>query len=91
MAGVSVKPKTNNLEIGDTRQLNVEIDPGDADNKNVDFTSDDESIASIDNEGIVTAIAEGETIITVTTEDGNHKDTATVNVTDPDPDEEPEE
>ena len=82
---VSVSPKNNNLEIGDTRQLNVTIEPSNATNQDVAFTSDNEAIATVDANGLVTAIAEGTATITVTV-DGK-TDTATVNVTEP---EEPE-
>lgn len=78
---VSVSPKNNNLEIGDTRQLNVTIEPSNATNQDVAFTSDNEAIATVDANGLVTAIAEGTTTITVTV-DGK-TDTATVNVTRP--------
>ncbi len=86
---VAVSPKTNNLEVGATRQLNVTIEPSNATNQDVAYTSSDEAIATIDANGLVTAVAEGTTTITVTV-DGN-TDTATVNVTEPEPDPEPEE
>ena len=57
------------LEIGEKATLVAVITPNDATNKNVTWTSEDESIASV-NDGIVTAIRPGETMITVTTEDG---------------------
>lgn len=84
---VTVSPKSNNLEVGKTRQLNVEIEPSNATNQDVVYTSDNEAIATVDANGLVTAIAEGTATITVTV-DGK-TDTATVNVTEPEPD--PEE
>ena len=57
------------LEIGEKATLVAVITPNDATNKNVIWTSEDENVASVDN-GIVTAIRPGETMITVTTEDG---------------------
>src|SRR5699024_5422605 len=92
VANVTVAPKTNNLEVDDTRQLNVTIEPSNATNQDVAYTSDDEAIATVDAKGLVTAVAEGTATITVTTDDGDHTDTATVNVTDPEPTEpDPEE
>lgn len=69
--------------MGGTRQLTVTIEPSDADNQDVIYTSDDDSVASIDNIGLVTANSEGTATITVTTDDGGFTDTATVNVTNP--------
>jgi len=83
-----VTPKTNNLEVGATRQLNATVEPSDAENQSVTYVSDDDTVASVDSDGLVTAIAEGTATITVTTDDGGHTDEATINVTEP---EEPED
>lgn len=85
---VSVSPKTNNLEVGGTRDLKATVEPSTA-KQDVSWSSDSEDVATVEN-GKVTAIAEGEATITVTAE--GKTDTATVNVTEPEPDpEEPEE
>lgn len=89
VTGVTVAPKTNNLEVDGTRQLNVTIDPSNATNQDVSYASSDDGVATVNNDGLVTAIAEGEVTITVTV-DGK-SDTATINVTDPEPEPEPEE
>src|SRR5699024_1560739 len=78
---VTIAPKTNNLEVDATRQLNVTVEPSNATNQDVAYTSDNEAIATVDANGLVTAIAEGTAIITVTVDGKN--DTATVNVTRP--------
>lgn len=80
---VAVLPKTNNLEVGSTRQLNATVEPSTA-KQDVTFSTGDEAIASVDFNGLVTALAEGQTTITVTAE--GKTDTATVNVTEPEPD-----
>ena len=51
--------------------------PVDAENKAVFFTSSKPEIATVDENGLVIAIAVGETIITVTTVDGKKTDTIT--------------
>lgn len=81
MTGVSVAPKTNNIDVGETRQLNVTIEPEGID-EDVTYNSDDEDVATVDEEGLVTGVGEGETTITVTVE--GETDTATVNVVEPD-------
>ncbi|MBO1005611.1 Ig-like domain-containing protein [Pseudogracilibacillus auburnensis] len=82
---VTVSPKTNNLEVGATRQLNVTVEPSTA-KQDVTWSSSDDVVASVDTNGLVTANSEGTVTITVNTE--GIADTATVNVTLPD---EPEE
>lgn len=86
MTGVTVAPKTNNLDVGATRQLNVTIEPSNAENQEVTFVSNDEAVATVGRDGLVTAVAEGTATITVATDDGGHTDTATINVTAPEPD-----
>ncbi|HLR70986.1 MAG TPA: Ig-like domain-containing protein [Pseudogracilibacillus sp.] len=81
VTGVTVAPKTNNLEVGATRQLNVTIEPSNADNQEVTFVSNDEAVATVDSDGLVTANSEGTATITVTTDDGGLTDTASINVT----------
>ena len=91
VTSVTVAPKTNNLEVGATRQLNTTIEPTNATNQKVTYESDNDAIAKVNTTGLVTAIGEGTATITVKTVDGNHTDTATVNVTEPEPEPEPEE
>ena len=83
VTSVTVAPKTNNLEVDGTRQLNATIEPSNATNKKVTYESDNDEVATVNSSGLVTAIGEGKATITVKTVDGNHTDTATVNVTKP--------
>ncbi|MGM9639993.1 MAG: S-layer homology domain-containing protein [Faecousia sp.] len=50
-------------------------------NRNVSFASSDESIATVNEKGIVTGVSKGQAVITVTTEDGGFTDTCLVTVT----------
>lgn len=61
------------LNVGQSEQLTATVLPEDAENKNVTWSSDNESIATVDTEGTVTAVAAGNARITVTTEDGGKK------------------
>ena len=56
-------------EEGGTTQLTAVISPENATNKNVIWTSSDPSVATINSDGIVTAIADGTTTITATAQD----------------------
>jgi uncharacterized protein YjdB len=69
VSGVQLNKTTAVLAAGDTETLVPEISPADAANKNVSWTSDNESIASVA-EGVVSAHTAGTATITVTTEDG---------------------
>ena len=72
----------NTLLTGDTFKLTATISPDIADNKEVKWTSDKPSIASVDNEGNVTAASPGEARIRVEAKDGSGKyDVCTVTVT----------
>ena len=77
---ISVNPKTLELETGKQRSLEITFTPINATNKNVTWTSSDESVATVNSEGIITALKEGTTTITVTTEDGNKTDSCELTV-----------
>lgn len=67
------------VEMGTSAKLTATVTPDNATNKNVTWTSSAESIATVDAEGNVTGVKEGNAVITVTTEDGGK--TASCNVT----------
>jgi len=54
----------------DTVQLTETVSPDSADNKDVSWSSADETVATVDANGLVTAVGAGNTDITVTTDDG---------------------
>ena len=60
------------LTTGDALQLVPTILPVDATNKNVIWTSSDNSVATVDATGLVTAVAAGSATITATTTDGTN-------------------
>lgn len=76
---VSLNKQTLSLEVGDTTNLVVSFNPSNASNKNVKWTSSNEKVATISDTGIIKALSEGKTTITVTSEDGNK--TATCELT----------
>lgn len=70
------------LEVGKTGTLEAIVEPSDATNKNVTWSSNNPEFATVDN-GVVTAVSAGEAIITVTTEDGAKTATCKVTVNAP--------
>lgn len=80
VTGVTLDNSTLSIAVGKTATLNATVTPSNATNKNLSWKSSRESVATVAN-GVVTAVAEGEATITVTTEDGNHTAICVVTVT----------
>ena len=66
----------------ETAQLNATVKPDNATNKAVTWSSSNENVATVDQNGNVKAVGAGTATITVATEDGNKTATCTVTVTD---------
>jgi LPXTG-motif cell wall-anchored protein len=69
------------LEEGETVQLNVTVQPENATEQDLVWTSSNEQVAKVDENGLVTAVAAGNAIITVSTKDGQHQATTEITVT----------
>ncbi|MBW0761335.1 Ig-like domain-containing protein [Mammaliicoccus lentus] len=94
VTGVAITPKTVSVDVDGTTKLNSTVAPSTATNKTVSYNSSDEAVATVSSNGTVTGVAEGEATITVTTQDGNKSDNATVTVNaveEPDPEPDTEE
>ncbi len=74
---VSLNKENITLTVGNTEQLIPTISPSNATNKEVNWSCNNDNCTVVD--GLVTAIKEGSSVITVTTVDGNK--TANCNVT----------
>lgn len=59
-----------NLAVGDTAQIVAYISPENTSNKKLIFTSGDESICTVDENGLITGVSFGSTEITISAEDG---------------------
>ena len=81
VTGVSLNKTSIDLSLGQNFTLVATIAPVDATNKAVSWESSNTDVATVEN-GVVTAVAEGTAIITVTTADGGKTATCTVNVKD---------
>ena len=73
VSGVSVDKTTVGLKVGDKVKLVATVIPDDATNKNVSYESDDNNIATVTQDGEISAVGEGSAIVRVTTEDGQFK------------------
>ena len=69
VTGVSLDQTSLSMTEGDEVTLNATVDPADAADKSVTWKSNNDAVATV-LYGVVTAVGEGEAIITVTTVDG---------------------
>ncbi len=81
VTGVTLSPTSISLNIGETSQLTATVSPSNATNKNITWSSSNNSVATVSNSGLVSAVSQGNATITVTTVDGNFTATANVSVT----------
>ncbi|MBF7130907.1 Ig-like domain-containing protein [Pediococcus pentosaceus] len=80
VTGVTMPQKTASLKVGDTKVITGTVAPNNATNQSVAYASSDEKIATVAENGTVTAVAEGSADITVTTADGGFTDKCVVTV-----------
>lgn len=66
---IAVEPETLSLTEGGTYQLKATVSPENADFESILWTSSDESVATVDGTGLVTAVAVGEAVITASVSD----------------------
>lgn len=71
VTGVALDRTEVQLMKDSTLQLTATVAPETANNKNISWKTSDETIASVDSNGLITALKAGNATITVTTEDGN--------------------
>lgn len=80
VTSVKLNKNTLSLVVSKNETLIATITPANATNKAVVWSSSDPSVAEVYNSGLVIACSEGTAIITVTTVDGNKKDSCKVTV-----------
>ena len=68
---ISLNRENLSLDALETHQLVPNIYPGNAENQNIEWKSEDETIATVSDAGLVKAVKEGTTTITATAKDGS--------------------
>ncbi|MFL0268872.1 leucine-rich repeat domain-containing protein [Candidatus Clostridium radicumherbarum] len=81
-SSVSLNKTMNTLTVDDTDTLIATVSPSNATNKNVQWSTSNSNVATVDEAGKVTAIGVGTATITATTIDGNKAASCTITVTD---------
>lgn len=71
LEGIAID-QTLTITAGQTQQLTVTYTPTNATNLKVTWKSSNETIATVDEDGLVTAVGAGNCVITCTSEDGGH-------------------
>ena len=80
VSGVAIVPESITGYVGGNAQLNAIVEPSTAENKAVVWDVRDSQICVVDENGVVTFLRAGSTIITVTTVDGGFSDECEVTV-----------
>ena len=72
VTGIDLDKEELYISIGENLKINAYIEPANANNTKINFKSDDEKIATIDENGVITAQKEGETIIYAISEENEN-------------------
>ena len=80
VTGIEVEPKTLLLKIQKTAGLTAKIQPANATEQGVVWSSDDEDVAVVDDQGQVTGLSAGSAVITAASKEGNFTAECTVTV-----------
>lgn len=81
VTGVTLNKSTTTIGVGQTDSFVGTVQPSNATNKNVTWSTSNSAVATISSTGVVTGVATGLATITVTTQDGGFTANCTVTVT----------
>lgn len=80
VTGVLVSPTTKSISVGDNFTLVATVAPYNATDKVVSWSSSDDAVCTVSDEGVIHGVGSGTANITVTTHDGNFTATCAVTV-----------
>lgn len=80
VTGVNIDSWIINIGVNETAAIAYTIQPENATNKEVTFSSDNTDVVAVDSEGTLVGISSGSAKVTVTTVDGGFSSVCTVNV-----------
>lgn len=76
VTGLNSSNKNYDIGVGESVETVINIQPKDATNSTLDYSSSDTSVATVDSSGVITAVGIGKATITATTTDGSDKSLA---------------
>ena len=80
VTGISVAPTTLTMAVGAQETLMPQITPENAGNKAVTWETSDDSVATVDSSGVVSAVSVGHATVSAITSDGGFKSDCSVTV-----------
>lgn len=83
VTGIVITAEEDILAVGQTGTVNAQVLPFFADNQAFTLSSSDNSIATVDDNGVVTAIAAGNVVITATSDEGDFTAETTITIEEP--------
>ena len=83
VSGVEIYPPQVIIDVGASLTPRITVAPSNASNQKVTFASDDAQVVTVDENGFVKGVGQGEAEITVTTDDQGETATMNVKVVDP--------
>lgn len=78
---LTVSQATTSIKVGATKAVTATVTPANATNNQVTWSSSDTTVATVDNQGTITAVKEGNATVTVKATDGGKTATVVVTVT----------
>ncbi len=73
VSSVKIGPDMAEMKIGETSTLKVIVDPYNAYDRSLEWSVSDGNVVSVDEEGLITALSLGETVVIATAKDGSEK------------------
>ncbi|MEX2565684.1 MAG: LamG-like jellyroll fold domain-containing protein, partial [Cyclobacteriaceae bacterium] len=81
VSGISSTPEVTSLQKDQKIQITATVSPAQATNKTVSWSSSNSEIATVDKNGLVTAVGPGTATISAKTEEGNYTGQSSITVT----------
>lgn len=72
VTGITVNPSSLTMSVGDTVSLVTDITPSNATHQELEWSSDNAAVATVDKNGKISAVGSGEATITVKAKDGSN-------------------
>ena len=83
VTGLSIDITNLDMLKGETATIVATVEPANASEKTITWTSSNKKVATVSNTGTITAVSTGETVITAVTKDGSYQRQCKITVTQP--------